>query len=422
MKKILNLEYGVVHATYWMSYGVISTFASALLLARGYSNGEIGMIFAAANVVAVILQPIMADLADRSRRLSLFGVCQIMSATMLVLTVGVFALRRQSLALTVIYVMLIAWAVAVQPLINALTFKLMESGVHISFSNTRSMGSFVYAIICATMGSAVERWGEEILPLSDGLFLIFLMISLAVVASQFRKACRLRDEGLLKENDLRPGKASRSEHPEQDGSLKTEDDEEINLMEFTRRNKMFFVMTIGVLGVFFANGTLNNFMLQIITPLGGDSEDMGQIFFLLAILEIPTLLLFDKINRHFSCQTLLKVASVFYVVKIVITWQADSVGVIMASQITQITSFALFLPAMVQFINEIMSRGEAVKGQALYTTMGTVASVISSLIGGMVLDASGAKMLLMIATVFTMAGTVIIFMTIDRIKKRRELQ
>ena len=81
-------------------------------------------------------------------------------------------------------------------------------------------------------------------------------------------------------------------------------------------------------------------------------------------------------------------------------------------------SFGLFLPAMVNFINEIMSRGEAVKGQAFFTTMVTVTSMVSSLIGGVILDISGAKMLTLVATAATALGAVIIIASVDRTKAK----
>ena len=54
MKKLLNIEYACIHANYWMIYGIVSSFASVFLLGRGYSNTEIGIILALANVVAVV--------------------------------------------------------------------------------------------------------------------------------------------------------------------------------------------------------------------------------------------------------------------------------------------------------------------------------------------------------------------------------
>ena len=44
MKRIFNIEYSGIHASYWMAYAVISGFASAFLLDKGYTNSQIGII------------------------------------------------------------------------------------------------------------------------------------------------------------------------------------------------------------------------------------------------------------------------------------------------------------------------------------------------------------------------------------------
>lgn len=75
---------------------------------------------------------------------------------------------------------------------------------------------------------------------------------------------------------------------------------------------------------------------------------------------------------------------------------------------------------MVNFIDEIMDRGEAVKGQALYTIMITISTVFASFIGGFILDFSGPSALLLIASVITGAGTMILIIFIEKIEKRKK--
>jgi len=74
---------------------------------------------------------------------------------------------------------------------------------------------------------------------------------------------------------------------------------------------------------------------------------------------------------------------------------------------------------MVYFSDEMMSRGEAVKGQALFTTMITITTIFATLFGGMILDASGPKMLTFISTLATAAGALIIIFAIDRVKSNK---
>ncbi|MCI7304474.1 MAG: hypothetical protein MR704_22505, partial [Clostridia bacterium] len=129
---------------------------------------------------------------------------------------------------------------------------------------------------------------------------------------------------------------------------------------------------------------------------------------------------FNFLRKKFSCQLLIKTAAVGFTAKIGICYLAGSVAMIFVAQVFQLVSFALFLPAMVHFIDEVMRKGEAVKGQALFTTMITITTVFSSLIGGMIIDASGAKMLTMVSTLATAAGAVIIIAAVDRVKPKTE--
>ncbi len=405
MKFRLNFSYGCIHGTYWMIYGIVSSFASVFLLGRGYLNTEIGIILAVANVVAVVIQPLVADLADRSKKISTIGISQIMTIMMMVMTVGLFALQGKSVALSVVFVLLIAWHTAVQPLINSLSFKLSESGIHINFGIARSVGSLSYSLLCAVLGVLVARFGIEVLPISAEIVMAMMAISLLMTKRQYDKAKNC-------------GKREAAEETAAENLTEmVEVAEDINLLEFIGRNKIFFIANIGVIGLYFSNSVMNNYLMQIVTEVGGNSADMGRILSLMAFLEIPTLVFFDKLRAKFTCQFMLKVAAIGFTIKILMCHIAASVSMILAAQVFQLIAFGLFLPAMVHFIDEIMSKGEAVKGQSVFTMMVTITTMLSSLAGGAILDISGAKMLTLVSLIITAAGAVIILATVDRIKK-----
>ena len=390
-----------------MIYAVVSSFASVFMLAKGYANAQIGMTLAAANILAVVLQPLTANLADRSQKIGAIGISGIMTVMMMVFTLGMFFFGGGGVALCITFVLLIAWHTALQPMFNALTFKLEESGIPVNFGIARSVGSLAYSILVAILGTLVEHLGIMTLPMTSEITCCMLLISLILTKRIFdkAKAQRLASEGQKTEEERKP--ASADQDPE----------ETISLMEFIRRNKLFFVLNIGVVGLFFSNSVLNNYMVQIVTDVGGTSEDMGRILGVMAFLEIPTMVFFSRLKRKFSCQLLLKVAAVGFTAKIGLCWLAGSVGMLYVAQLFQLVSFALFLPGMVYFTGENMSPGEAVRGQALFTTMITITTIFSSLLGGWILDVSGAKTLTFISTLATAAGAVIIFAVVDRIRK-----
>ena len=409
MEKLLNIKYGCIHGTYWMYYGIAGSFASAFLLARGYSNAEIGIILAVGNILAVFLQPLIADLADRSKKLSLIGVTQLSAVLLMVLTGLLFVMKQKSAALWVVYMFIMAWMTTLQPLFNSLAFKLEETGVHINFGACRSVGSLAYAVLCAFLGTLVEAKGVGVLPLSGEIVLLMLLASIWVTKTQFD---RMVGEKTGKQAVSVLGECGHVHEAD------AEEAEEINLALFVKRNKLFVVLNLAVIGVFFSNSILNNFMLQVVEGVGGTSEDMGRIFSVMAFLEIPALFFFDKIKERFSCQLILKFAAICFTLKVLLIYLAESVTMIYVAHLLQTLSFGLFLPAMVSFIGEVMAKGEAVKGQALYTVMTTASSMLASVLGGIMLDVSGPGFMLLVSTIVTGLGALVLVLIVDRIKKK----
>ena len=407
MDKILNSGYGAIFGTYWIIYAVISSFASVFLLAKGYTNSQIGVTLAVANAMAVVLQPLVADFADRSKRFGVLGTTEIMTVCMMIFTVGMFIFKGGTVALCVVFVLLIGFHTVLQPLFNSLAFRLEECGVPINFGIARAVGSLAYSIFVAIFGTLVENHGVGIMPISSEAACLLLLASLIFTGHYFNKA---------KAKAVGQGGETESANAASGGEKTDYADKEINLIQFIKRNKMFFVMSLGIIGLYFSNAVLNFYMAQIVDNVGGTTEDMGRILGVMAFLEIPTMVFFKQLKNRFSCRTLLKVASIGFTVKIFLCWIARSVAMLYVAHFFQLVSFALFLPGMVYFTNEIMSKGEAVKGQALYTTMITVTTVFSSLVGGRILDIAGAGTLVFIATLATAAGAALIILIIDKVQ------
>ena len=398
----LNSEYAGIFGAYWMFYGIVSSFCSAYLLDIGYTNSEIGIVLAVASVVSVFMQPALANLADRSQKLGAIGVAELSTVAMMVLEVGLFIINKKTLALWVIYMLVMAWELALQPLFNSMARRLSESGFKINFGVCRAGGSLAYAIFTAIMGTFVEKFGTIILP-GTGIALLALLLGILLLCSR----------------TLKRATEAHAQNREALGVIQEEEEaEEIDLKMFVRRNKLFILLSVFIMILFFQNTITNNFMFQIVDGVGGTSEDMGRIFAVMAALEIPGLFFFDNIHKKFSCSTLLKFASLAFVGKVLTLYLSNSVAMVYAAHFFQLFSFSIFLAGIVQFINEIMERGEAVRGQAVYTTAITIGAVFANIIGGIILDVSGPKTMLLISLILTVIGAVGLFLLIDKIGKK----
>ena len=387
-----------------MYYGIISSFCSAYLLDMGYDNAEIGIILAVASVVSVFLQPVLANLSDMSKRLDAISVAGISTVIMMVMQVGLFIIKGKSIALWVIYVLLMAWELALQPLFNSLARRLSESGFKINFGICRAGGSLAYAIFTSIIGTFVEKYGTVILP-RTGLAILALLLGMILLCSRsLKKAMEQKADAVAASGE----------------TVEPEKYEEISMSMFVKRNKLFIVLNVFIMILFFQNTITNNFMYQIVTGVGGTSEDMGRIFGVMAALEIPGLFFFNNIHKKFSCSTLLKFAAAAFVGKVLTLYLANSVFMVYAAHFFQLFSFSIFLAGIVQFINEIMERGEAVRGQAVYTTAITIGGVFANIAGGIILDVSGPKVMLFVSTILTVIGAAGVFLLIGKIDKKSE--
>jgi PPP family 3-phenylpropionic acid transporter len=403
MKRMLNLAYGAVQGTYWMYYGAIMSFASVFLLGKHYTNSEIGVILAAASILAVILQPILADAADKSRKVSLRGITSVISIGLIAATAALYLFPSKTLFLSILFVILGAWLTSLQPLINSMAFDLGRSGYVVNFGATRAGGSVAYALLCAILGSLVVTLGIGAIPATGIVILVLLLLAVAGTDRLYKIAVANRRTTL---DSLKTGHEAAGE-------------EAISMRDFLTRNRVFLIFSVSVALVFFQNSVLNTYLLQILTAIGGNSGQMGRLFSFMALLELPGLFFFSRLRERFTCQFMLKVASVAFAFKIFLVWIAPSVSFIYLAFLLQLISFPIFLSGSVHLVDEIMDKGEAVKGQAVITGMITLSNVFASLLGGVILDLRGASLLLLISTVLCVIGAVVVFLSVDRIRTNR---
>ena len=71
-------------------------------------------------------------------------------------------------------------------------------------------------------------------------------------------------------------------------------------------------------------------------------------------------------------------------------------------------SWALLAVSSVFYVSSVVDPDDEVRGQAAFTTTLTIGSIISSFLGGMLLDTSGFNGMMIFTIIAAIAGTVII--------------
>lgn len=395
----MTLSYTAVQGTYWMYFSVIIAFSSVFLLSKGYTNSEIGLILAVSNILSVIIQLVLADIIDRSQKVSLSLVARLVSGVLIAGTLSLVFFQAKSFTLSIIFVLLCTLHISIQPMINAMAFHYRNGNEPLDFGVARSGGSIAFSFISALLGFLVVTFGTTAIPVT-GVAILLLMIS-ALIATERLHQSTSSSQG-LEFVTFKPGQEASA----------------ITLVSFIRQNGYFVVFSIGVLLIFFQNSIINNYLIQIIAAVGGRSDQMGRLLSFMALLELPGLFFFRRIRFYLSCQTMLKISAVAFIGKVLFTYLATSVGLIYIAFLFQLISLPFFLSASVHLVDEVMEKGEAVKGQSLLTGMMTLSAVFGSLIGGVVLDVSGPSTLLFYSTIVTVIGALILIMFVDKVKKK----
>lgn len=390
--KQLNVEYFSLQSLFWMTYCMVVGFSVTYLLSCGYSNSEAGYILASANICALILQPFLADLADHSKKINAMTILLVSIAIIFVCSIGLFFISIRSIVLTLIYVVMITLANAVIAFLTSVQFLMDTSKSKINFGLCRAGGSLCFAILSALMGMMIERIGMKSIP--TALFIITLLI---IVLCMYITRHRINDKQTTG-STLEKRKSS-------------------SLFIFFRENQKFMILSVAMLFIYYAHAFITNFTISIVRNVGGNHREMGYLIAFMALMELPGMIGFKEISRRFKVSSLLLFSMIMFSVKAIIVWLSPSLITLTFGFALQVVSFALYIPASVQYANIIIDEKDTVKAQMMFNFMQAGGAVFSSIIGGWLIDFSGISHALLVGAILSCIGTMIAFMGIQNTKR-----
>lgn len=188
----------------------------------------------------------------------------------------------------------------------------------------------------------------------------------------------------------------------------------MGLLAFIRANPRFCLLMFSLALLFFSYNLVDFFLINILRNIGGDAGDLGNISAFKAMMEIPVMLFFTQLTGRFRCSTVMRFSALAFIAKALTVAVAGSVGTLYAANLLQALSFALIIPAMVQYVNLVIDPKDSAKGQAIANGMMTLGSIFASLIGGRLFDGLSVHGTLIIGIVIAVCGTVLCNLTIEK--------
>lgn len=382
--KRLTVDHALAHICFQAMAGIIYGFSVYVIIARGFNSAVAGTCMALANLTSLIIQPTVSNFLDKSKKVSVFDMAVITSILMLIIyLLNVFA-DNGSLFLIICFVLSAGLYSSLEPIFNSLSSIFQVNGLNIEFGKARALGSFSYGVVCALFGVLTNNSSYVIVLIGGSIFSFILTLVTIIIRKHFSEACPV--------------------------PLKVEDNNVIGFKEFIKSNGVYMLLCLFLTGIFFGYTGADNFTILIVENVGGNSQDMGVILGVKATLEAIVIFLYSKIRKVFKLNTLLIISMLSFILKAFALLTAKSVLVIYLAQIIQMSSFALIIPTMVEYVDTNMERNIAIRGQAFFTMTIVLGSIFSSLLGGIISESYGIKTTMfvcLIATIISAFGFII---------------
>lgn len=385
MKKSLTLQYVLQQCAFWAAAAGVISFAAAFLLDKGLPASVVGILMASGNLLSCVFQPILADRADRMGGnilkwlilgLTTFSICCFLSTV-------VFDLSQTMMGL--MFLLGVFTFDAMNPLNNAICVMYNSNGYQINYGMGRGIGAFAFSLAALLIGKLMAEYGTDWMIWISAVLLILNI----VFVMGFPNVEKVISEA------------------------KTQV-ECCTISVFFRRYRLYCMSLLGIMFLAMFHAMSENYLIEIVAPLGGNSSSVGIALFIATAVEMPVIVYFDKVREKITDNWLLKLSGIFFLLKAVLFLVASSVTTIYIVQIMQTVTYCFLAPTQLFYANNKIASVDMVKGQAFITAAYTLGCAGGNFFGGQLLTLFGVRALLIAGIGMAAAGTVILFVTVDK--------
>ena len=390
--KKLTVQYAVLQGCYWVACCAVNSFATVFLLHVGLKSSQVGIVMALSNILGVILQPVFASAADRAKKITLHQMTAGLAVAIMALLILMQLIPGLILGVAVTFLVTNALLQVMQPLISAISMYYVNRAVLVDFGIGRGVGSASFAVAATVLGVYVDRYYGVAIAVASCLAMAVMLITLFAMP-------------VWKDNVVEKGKQKKTSVKEK---------RQGGIWRFVGRYRNFMVVLVGLTLIYVENTYVNNYLINIVVSLGGDTKRMGTLMTVSAMSELPAMWSFSKLVGKWDSRKLIRFAAVMFSVKALGYLICGSLSFLYVVQMLQMLSFALCLPSAVYYVNETMDVKDRVKGQSLLIAASTLGAVFGSLSGGVLVDFAGIKAMLAVGLGLSTIGTVIVWVFVSR--------
>lgn len=358
----------------WMTIGLYLPFLSAYLLLQGLTAQEVGLVVALYPFMSLIAVPLwgrISDKAENAKRVIMLACLGVsVSALLFYLAADFFQYFLCALVTSL-------FLAALTPLLDSFILSICNA-TGLNFSIFRIGGTIGYATIVLIYGFVLNRFPELQFLTMSILSLLLLLVVMRIAVPEKKKISVKLKKGKL----------------------------------FTS-NQVYFVILMSTLSMFGVN-YIGNFLGIILIEANISRSMIGVLNFASAFSEIPILLTIDSILKRMDTKKLL-IFSVMTLVLRLLLLSTGNIFLMLLSQVLQSTSYMLVYYSSIQFVMNHTAAGKEAQGNSLlFSIQNGAGAILSSLIGGWLIEAFNAKL----GTIL-LAGAVFVILLLAMLVKNR---
>lgn len=352
----------------------------------GLSYVDIGTTIAISALLASILQPILGRIAD-TYHYPWQRILLILNLILIISILSMFILPNNHSYL--MFALMIIASGCMYPFITYSPFYYEHHGIKTNFGVARGFGSLTFTVFALIIGFALRDMNFMVIPLFSLASSIMMMIIICLLPDYgYKDNCEKRD---FRKNIF-------SKYP------------------------VFTLFLVSLIFLMTFQNLFECYMINIIENVGGNISNVGISNSLAAVLELPVMFFFIKILDKADAKKLIIIASLFYIVRSIMICFAQDIVIIYLSQILQMLTFALIVPASVHLTNDMIEDNDQYEVQAFLGATVTVGLIFANFIGGNVLQLYGIDVLLQVLVLLTVLGSVFALITLAFNDKFKHLE
>ena len=384
----MTINYLIMQIFYWAVFCNLFSFSNSFLSYKGFSTLDIGYTLSIASIIAVTIQPYITKIVYKYKNINLKKVIIL---SLLSMTISYFFIiyYNDFKILMIAYVIVLIGLFNIQTYMYPFIFEYINSGYKINFGLARGFGSLSYSLTSYLIGMiSIKLNSFNFIPY------LTLFLTIIIIFSMFTFKSL---EHIQKSNK-----------------------KDISLFDFFKKYKKFSYALLGLTLVFTTHNALNTFLKNIIESINYTNYEVGISYMLASIVELPVMLLVPILSRKKSYASLFMISTIGFSLKCFFTLIGVFTGslyIIYFAQLLQTLGFALHLPVSLYYVNNILDSNDVVKGQTFLGVSLTLGGITGNMLAGKILEKNSTIILLIILTIITFIGTIIVIFNTEYKKK-----